>query len=127
MLAAVPNWTAARAMSPTAAAFRPVSSARTMPGSVSGIWATPRPRPSIPNAPGRDQQKNAIRPGSTPCATTAIENASCVEPGPGRALPRAKRSKKVVSSTHLSLSTNRFFRSTTCTPGPPKDVNPRSQ
>jgi hypothetical protein len=36
----------------------------------------------MPTALGRDQNGKASRPDKIPCLTTAIENASCVDPGP---------------------------------------------
>ena len=38
-----------------------------------------------------DQRRNARNPASVPFRTSAIEKASCVDPGPGKAFPRVNR------------------------------------
>jgi hypothetical protein len=133
---------AARAIRPTVAALRPVRSARTISGILVGIERTPTPRTAIPIAPGNlsderkldsrrncyngsrsmthDQRRKARNPASVPFLTSAMENASCVDPGPGSAFPRAKRSLNVMTSSQLSWSTNLRRKIMTCTPGPPK-------
>ena len=138
---------AAKAIRPTVAALRPVRRARTIGGMLLGMDRTPMPRAAMPIAPGNlrgaqmsenmgvriwldimdlnstyDQMMKARTPGNVPFLTKAIENASCVDPGPGSALLRAKRSLKVEISSQLSPSTNLRRRMMTCTPGPPNAI-----
>ena len=41
-----------------------------------------------------DQRRNARNPARVPFLTSAIEKASCVDPGPGKAFPRVNWSLK---------------------------------
>jgi hypothetical protein len=119
---------AANAIRPTVAALSPVSSARTILGMLLGMERTPAPRAAMPTAPGNlrdkvrehrikkrgyyrnfsthDHRRNARNPASVPFLTSAIEKASCVDPGPGKAFPRVNRSLKVVISQLHKLVEN---------------------
>lgn len=64
------------------------------------------PKSVIIREPGMLQQRKASRPASVAFRTRAIEKASCVDPGPGSALPRESRSAKRDGEIHLNSWTN---------------------